>query len=169
MRYEYCPKCGKRLTHRDLGDEKHVPWCDNCDRPWFDTFPTCIIAAARRNGKFALIRQRSQEKGFDEHRFILVSGYIAVCEGAEDAAMREVNEELGLKPLSCKLISSYVYEKKEMLMLGFLVDVDEGEFNISSEVKQAEWFSRDAALEKLKDASIARQLLADILKTEEQK
>ncbi len=166
MRYDYCPKCGEKLTHRDLGDEKNVPWCEKCDRPWFDTFQTCIIAVARRNGKYALTRQRSHEKGFNEERYILVSGYITVCESAEDAAMREINEELGLKALSCRFISSYVYEKKEMLMLGFLVDVDEGEFSISVEVKEAEWFDMDTALEKLKDASIARQLLADILETE---
>ena len=48
MRHTFCPDCGQRLTARALGDEGLVPWCDGCQRPWFDSFSTCIIAAVRK-------------------------------------------------------------------------------------------------------------------------
>ncbi len=114
MRFDYCPKCGARLSCRDLGDERGVPWCDRCGRPWFEMFPCCVIVLARRGGKYALIKQNSCEQS-ERDKFVCVSGYIKTGESAEDAACREVTEELGLVPLSCKLISSYVYEKKQML------------------------------------------------------
>ncbi|MBQ8931005.1 MAG: NUDIX domain-containing protein [Ruminiclostridium sp.] len=167
MRFTYCPDCGKLLSHRDLGDEKNVPWCDDCNRPFFDTFYTCIIAIARCGDRYALIRQKNDDSETNTEKFICVSGYIGVCESAEAAAMREIKEELGIDAKKVTMISSYVYEKKKMLMLGFCADVEQMEFNISGELIEAHWFDKDTALEKLKNTSIGKELLLDILKREE--
>ncbi|MBR4306079.1 MAG: NUDIX domain-containing protein [Ruminiclostridium sp.] len=167
MRFTYCPDCGKLLSHRDLGDEKNVPWCDTCNRPFFDTFYTCIIAIARCGDKYALIRQKNDDSEKDESKYICVSGYIGVCESAEAATIREIKEELGLDAVSVTPVSSYVYEKKKMLMLGFCAEVKQTDFNISDELIEAHWFDKETALERLKNTAIGKQLLVDILKMEE--
>ncbi len=163
MRFCHCPSCGERLSSRDLGDEHNVPWCDKCGGPWFEMFYCCVIVLARRGEKFALIKQKSPEQS-ERDKYVCVSGYIKTSESAEDAARREVYEELGLAAKSVRFISSYVYEKKQMLMLGYCVDVDEGEFKLSDELYAAQWFDKERAASLLKDTSVGNRLIADILK-----
>lgn len=166
MRFTFCPDCGEKLTQRDIGDEKNVAWCGNCNRPWFDMFYNCIIAIAHRDGKYALIRQKNGDGTTDENKFICVSGYIKPCETAEEAAVREVEEELGLKAVSCRLISTYAYHRKQMLMTGLSVEVRDSDFKISEELIEAEWFDAAQAEEKLKNTSIGKELFCDIRKIE---
>ena len=89
MRYTFCPDCGQRLTARPIGDEGLVPWCESCQRPWFDAFSTCIIAAAM-NAKGEVLLQRETRR---PDREVLVAGYIKPGESAEDAARREIKED----------------------------------------------------------------------------
>lgn len=162
MRFTFCPDCGQKLSARDLGDEHDVPWCDGCGRPWFEMFPCCVIVLVRRAGKFALIKQNSCEQS-ERDKYVCVSGYIKTGESAEQAALREVKEELGLDPLYCTLVSSYVYKKKQMLMLGFCVDADEGEFSLSDELCEAKWFNKEQAVELLGKTTVGDRLISDIL------
>ena len=83
MRYQYCPKCGAKLSLRRLGDDGEVPWCASCEMPWFDTFSTCVIALVTDGaGQVALLRQK-----YISNRYAnLVSGYMQPGETAEEAA-----------------------------------------------------------------------------------
>lgn len=163
MRFKYCPDCGSRLSSKDLGDEKDVPWCEACSKPWFEMFPCCIIAIAHREGRYALIRQQSSDDIKDD-KFVCVSGYIKTNETAQQAAVREIKEELGLDALSCELISTYPYEKKQMLMIGFSAEVGDGDFSLSDELVEARWFDEDEAREKLKNTSVGNLLFDDIIR-----
>ena len=51
MRYSYCPKCGKKLIEKEIGDEGLVPFCEVCSVPWWDTFQTCMITAVTNEKK----------------------------------------------------------------------------------------------------------------------
>lgn len=75
--------------------------------------------------------------------------------------IREVGEELGLKVETIQYIKSYYYEKRDMLMLGYVAHVKKTDFNISGEVDQAEWFRLEVAKEKVRNGSIAMQLIED--------
>ena len=44
MRFTYCPDCGTKLIQKEVGDEGFMPYCDNCKKPLFDMFSSCIIA-----------------------------------------------------------------------------------------------------------------------------
>ena len=72
MKYTFCPNCGQELTPHPLGDEGLVPWCERCDRPWFDTFSTCIIVAVM-NEKGQVLLQRETRRPTME---VLVAGFI---------------------------------------------------------------------------------------------
>ncbi len=43
MRYVYCPKCGAKLSERPAGDDGNVPFCEACNKYWFDTFADASI------------------------------------------------------------------------------------------------------------------------------
>lgn len=156
MRFRFCPECGNQLSSRVLGDEGEVPWCEKCNRPWFDMFSTCVIClVVSESGKICLLRQYN----IDHHVF--VAGYIKDGECAEKTAMREVAEETGLSVISAGFLKSFFYEKRDQLMLGFLVRVKDGELNISSEVDEAGWFDFDEAVKAVRGASICDKLLAE--------
>ena len=104
MRYQYCPKCGAKLFLRRLGDDGEVPWCASCEMPWFDTFSTCVIALVTDGaGQVALLRQ----KYISDRYANLVSGYMQPGETAEEAAAREIGEELGLTTTELRFVSTY--------------------------------------------------------------
>ncbi len=62
-------------------------------------------------------------------------------ESAEETAIQEIKEEIGLDVETLEYIQSYPCDKKEMLMLGFLAKVKKADFVISQQVDAIEWVS----------------------------
>lgn len=158
MKFTYCPDCGAQLVEKTIGDEGLVPYCENCKRPWFPLSYTCTITlVVDEEGEIALIRQ-----GYvSETNYVCIAGYMKPGEGAEMTAAREVEEELGLKPYQIAYVKSYPFERKDMLMLGYVARVKKGEFCLSQEVDQADWFTYEEAVKRLRPGSIARQLCVE--------
>ena len=93
MQFIYCPKCGEKLTTKEAGDDGLVPFCVPCNRYYFDIFPSCVIVlVANEFDEVVLLRQSYLSDKY--HTF--VAGYMCVGETAENAAVREVKEEIGL-------------------------------------------------------------------------
>lgn len=156
MRFTYCPHCGNLLTKKLIGDEGHIPYCEKCEVPLWDMFTTCVICAVVNEYKeIALLRQEYVSKT----NYVCVAGVMKLGESAEETARREILEEIGLNVKELKFISSYPYEKKEMLMLGYHASVDKATFHISGEVDAVEWFPIESATDKLRPGSIAWQLV----------
>ena len=149
------------MIARPIGDEGLVPWCENCQRPWFDSFSTCIIAAVlNTDGKVLLQRETRRPE-----REVLIAGYIKPGESAEDAARREIAEETGLTATSLRYIASYPHMNGDMLMLSFAAQVV-GEIRAdSSEVLSARWCTLDEAVAALRQGSIAQQVIMTIRDT----
>ena len=160
MHHTFCPDCGARLVSRPLGDEGLVPWCDECGRPWFDTFSTCIIAAVM-NQKGEVLLQRETRR---PDREVLVAGYIKPGESAEDAARREIKEETGLTATALRYIASYPHMDGNMLMLGFAAQVTGELRSDSSEILSARWCTPEDAVQSLRAGSIAQQVVMAIAK-----
>lgn len=155
MTFTYCPHCGEKLIPRTLGDEGDVPFCERCSRPFFPVFSTCVIClCVNEKDEIALIKQSYMTT---EH-YILVSGYIKPGETAEDTAMREIEEEIGIAPESCHFAMSVFYEKRDQLMLGFICKAKKDDFRLSCEVAEAQWFHESIVPSKLRGGSITVQL-----------
>lgn len=136
MKFTYCPDCGTRLSARELGDEGMVPWCDRCSRPWFDMFPTAVIALVHDGaGRVLLLRQNYISTEFCN----LVSGYIKPGEDAETTARREILEETGQEVLELEPVCTRWFPKKQMLMIGFFARVEPHPLHLSGEVDSAAW------------------------------
>ena len=99
MHFNYCPHCGKRLIEKEIGDEGLIPFCDNCNIPLWDMFTTSIIAAViNKNNEIALLKQNY----VSETKYVLVAGIMKLGESAEESAIREIKEELGIDWVNLK-------------------------------------------------------------------
>lgn len=160
MRFTYCPHCGNKLTKKEIGDEGLIPFCEPCRLPLFDMFSTCVICAVTNEcGEVALLRQTN----LSATRYVCVSGFMKIGESAEEAAAREIEEEIGQKVEEISFVKSYPYEQKEMLMLGFHAKVKKKDIVLSKEVDDAEWVPFSEALGKIREGSIAWQLVKEVI------
>ena len=160
MRFTYCPHCGTKLIHKEIGDEGMIPYCEKCRVPLWDMFTTSIIAAVvNEYNEVALLRQSY----VSATKYVCIAGIMKIGESAEDTVIREVFEEIGQKVEKLKFISSYPYEKKEMLMLGYKAFVKKQDFKLSGEVDAAEWVKYENALSFLREGSIGWQLVKSVI------
>ena len=87
-----------------------------------------------------------------EAKWTVVSGYMVDGETIEDAVVREEKEETGQDVISCKYISSYYFEPKQLIMIGFIAYVNKAQFSNSDEVDDIKWYK----IEEVNDV-IARE------------
>ena len=160
MRFTYCPHCGTELIKKEIGDEGLVPFCEKCSVPLWDMFTTSISAAVvNEYDEVALLRQNY----VSTTKYVCVAGIMKIGESAEETVIREVKEEIGQDVETLEFISSYPYEKKEMLMLGYKATVKNQEFQLSGEVDSVEWVKFENALALLREGSIAWQLVKAVI------
>ena len=160
MHFTYCPYCGTKLIGKEIGDEGIIPYCEKCSIPLWDMFTTSIIAAViNEYREVALLRQNY----ISTTKHVCVAGIMKIGETAEDAVIREVKEEIGQDVETLEFISSYSYEKKEMLMLGYKATVKKRDFKLSREVDFVEWVKYDNALSLLREESIAWKLVKTVI------
>ena len=159
MKANYCYICGSKAIEREIGDEGMMPFCPACQRPLWDCFDTSIICAVvNEYNEIALLRQNY----VSTTNYVCVAGHMKSNEAAEETVKREVKEEIGQDVNELIYIRSYPYEKKNLLMLGFLAKVKKQEFLISGEVDSVDWFPIEEALVYLREGGIAWQLVGEI-------
>lgn len=162
MKFKFCPDCGEKLVLKPIGDEGDVPFCEKCKMPWFEMFPSAVIVlVVNEDGEAALLRQDYMSTEYRN----LVSGYMKPGENAEETARREVAEEIGIEMTDLRLVGTYWFAKKDMLMIGFIGRADKAEFTLSVEVDGAEWIAADEAINLVHPkGSVSYELLDEYLK-----
>ena len=159
MKANYCFICGSKAIQKEIGDEGLMPFCPECNMPLWDCFYSSIICAVVNEfNEIALLRQDY----VSTTNYVCVAGHMKSGESAEETVKREVKEEIGQDVNDLIYIRSYPYEKKNLLMLGFLARVNKKEFKLSGEVDNVEWFPIVEAPDKLREGGIAWQLVKEI-------
>lgn len=160
VRMIHCMQCGAKLEEKYLASEgKNIPWCPECREfrfPVFNAGVSMIITNAQRD-KVLLIRQY----GGDE--YILCAGYINKGEDAEDAAVREIKEELGLEVQSLSFNRSHFYAPSNTLMFNFTAVVEETDAKPNEEIDSWNWMSIPEARNRIRKNSLARAFLTGYL------
>jgi NAD+ diphosphatase len=90
-------------------------------------------------------------------RVSILAGFVDPGESAEQAVIREVAEETGIKVTNVQYLGSQPWPMPRSLMLGFRADAPAGQV-ISvdhDELAEADWFSRDELLAAIKAGQIA--------------
>ncbi|MCF8541057.1 MAG: NAD(+) diphosphatase [Aurantimicrobium sp.] len=113
---------------------------------------------------------------WEEDRFSLLAGYVEPGESLEDAVVREMAEECGLRVVNPTYVASQPWPFPASLMLGFRARVAEGQDANAitadgEEIRSLRWFTREElvtaaesdAIKLPGPVSIARHLLEDWL------
>ena len=136
MRYKFCPKCGEKLIEKVAGDDGKVPYCIKCNQYWFDSFSDCVIVLVYNEFDEVVL---SWQNYLSNIYATFTSGYITPGETAEEAAIREVKEELGIDIKAPEYAGTYWFSKREQLMHGFIAFSPKSELKLSCEVDSAAW------------------------------
>ncbi len=154
----YCSACGRELGLKTLLDGSVEKYCQQCDRVFFDAPSPAVIIAVVNGDKILLTRS----VGWSHPFWGLVAGHIKSGETAEEAAAREVKEEVGLDIKNLSIVGTFVHKEIDLLMIGFRADSENADIVVSQELEKAEWFTLSADL-PTRPCSIASQVISGIL------
>jgi len=140
MIFKYCPKCGKRLDKKEIGDEGFVPFCISCESPFFDN-PVCVVGAVVINEKNQILLLKSNYISTDN--WTLVWGYVKNGETLENAIKREILEETNQQIKTLQYVTSYYFEPNQLIMPGYIAYVNSKPFVKSNEVDDIMWCEID--------------------------
>ena len=77
---------------------------------------------------------------------------------------REIKEELGIDVVKSKYTFSRYLDKKELLMLNFIVVVDEKPLRLNEEIAEARWCSLEEALSLIRKGTAAEAFLINAIR-----
>ena len=156
MEMHYCMQCGGKLQLREHPGEGHpVPWCDGCGAWRYPVFNSAVSMVVMDEAKerVLLIRQ------YGRPSWVLVAGYVNQGEDAEDAAAREIREELSMTVTSLRFNHSHYFAPSNTLMLNFTATVREPLPQPNEEIDDWSWFSVAEARQHIKPGSLAEAFL----------
>lgn len=157
----YCKHCGQKLTLRFCENEGLIPFCDQCESYVFPQFSVAVsmVVTNRTQDKILLA------KHVEDDDFILFAGYVKKGENAEKTVPREIKEELGLDVVKAKFMSTRYHQRKDVLMLNFIVVVDEKPIKLNrDEIAEARWCTPEEALTLIRKNTTAEYFLTNAVR-----
>jgi len=150
----YCQRCGQPTEDREI-DGRIRPVCSACGAvTWLD--PKLAVAVViERDGKIlmGLRGEGTREAG----KWGLPAGFVDRGEMVEDAARREIAEEVGLRVTLGPILTAISHPGEPVVLLVYPALSFEGEPAAQDDITAIGWFSPDA----LPDLAFAHD--ADIL------
>lgn len=117
--YNYCPRCGNPLEHREIEDHRVRPICPRCGYIVYLNPPIAVgVIATSADGRVVLIR-RGENPG--RGLLGLPAGFMEIDETTEETARRECLEETGLEVELGDLWGVWSYFHAEKRTSGVLV------------------------------------------------
>ncbi len=148
MLFKYCAECGHKVEDIRLGDDD-CKICPSCKRIYGrNPLPVVEVLVVNELNEVLLLKQNY----ISETKWTVVSGYMVEGETIEEAVSREVKEETGQLVDKCQYVSSYYFEPKQLIMIGFIAYVKKSQFTDSDEVDDLRWYKLDEV-----EAVIARE------------
>ncbi len=151
---KYCPECGHMLVLKLLeAEQKEVPYCQNCQSYRFEPFNTAIslVVLNPDQTKVLLIQQYGKAQNW------LVAGYINKGESAEEAAARELEEEVGLHLQTLSFQKTKYWPKTNTLLINYLAVVDSMDVTPNQEVDRFAWFDLKEAYDQVAKGGLAEE------------
>ena len=128
MEMNFCRRCGSKLSH----DKASLYKCTNGHAIYLNSAPTVGVFIFNEQGDL-LVSRRCLEPG--KGMLDSIGGFVDGLESVEEAAMREIQEETGLKESDysqlefvCTASSSYAFdgEKRNVLSSFFVTQLVDG-------------------------------------------
>ena len=134
---KYCPQCRSELSVNTIDRyERKICTVETCGFIYWDNPSTVVLALVQVGNKYVLARNSQWPAGV----FSMISGFVESNETLEQAALREVKEELGLNASIKSYIGSYPFVKMKQLVVGFWVTA-EGDITLDDEIAEVKFVS----------------------------
>jgi NAD+ diphosphatase len=135
--HRHCGTCGAATRSAEAG---HVRVCGGCERRHFPRTDPCVMVLVTRGDRCVLARQPAFPPGM----YSVLAGFVEPGETLEEAAAREVREEVGLGVTDLAYLRSQPWPFPASLMIGFAARTEEEALTPDAgELEDARWLSRD--------------------------
>ena len=152
-RNRFCGCCGTPTINLD---NEHAKKCPSCNALFFPVISPAVIVAVTCGDQILLAHNRNFRPGM----FSLLAGFVDPGETLEQAAIREVREEVGIEISNLRYITSQPWPFPNSLMLGFGAQHVSGELIVDGkEIEQAGWFTRETLPEIPRVGTVARLII----------
>ncbi len=137
----FCPRCGGPLAQKYIeGRERQV--CLRCGRIHYKNAKPCACVLVVQDGQVLLVRRAVEPFcGYWD----IPGGFLEAEEHPAECAVREVEEETGLRVRLTALLGIYVdtygAEDEYTLNVHYLAEVVSGEAHPASDVSELAWFA----------------------------
>jgi NAD+ diphosphatase len=137
--HTHCPRCGGPTVPVSAG---HARRCPNDGSEHFPRVDPAVIMLVTDDDDRCLL---ARNKTWPARRMSILAGFVEPGESLEQAVIREVSEEAGLRVTGIRYVGSQPWPMPQSLMVGFRawangaqeIRVDE------EEITQARWFTRE--------------------------
>jgi NAD+ diphosphatase len=151
--HQFCGRCSAP-TEAIAGERGKR--CPRCGLSAYPRIPPAVITLIEHEGKLLLARSARFRAGV----FSAVAGFVEIGEALEEAAIREVREEVGVEIGDLRYFGSQPWPFGRSLMVGFFGRYQGGEIRVDgSEIVEAAWFDLDQLPLLPPPVSIARKLI----------
>jgi len=120
----YCLQCGTPLVPRLQDDHEQRPTCPNCGFVHY-LDPKVAVAVVLGDHDGVLLGRRRIDPG--SGRWSFPAGYVNRGEVLEEAAVREVREELGLEVRLTGLVGAYSERDSPVVLIVYAGTIESGE------------------------------------------
>jgi ADP-ribose pyrophosphatase YjhB (NUDIX family) len=155
--FDFCPMCGGDLARQFL--KEHEPSrlvCSRCSFVFYQDPKLVACALIERDGKVILLKRDIEP---EEGKWVMPGGYVDRGEVVEEAALRETEEECGLRIRLTGLLGVYSYPGKVEVVIVYLAEHQGGELVAGDETRAFGCFS----LEEIPWAELAFESTRDAL------
>jgi NAD+ diphosphatase len=136
-RHGFCPNCGHATDLAEAGYSRH---CPHCAAHHFPRTDPVVIMTVEHDGRLLLGRR----SGWPDRRLSVLAGFVSPGESAEEAVVREVQEESGILARDPVFVASQPWPFPASLMLGFHAVSDGGQPRATDgELEEVDWVELD--------------------------
>jgi NAD+ diphosphatase len=136
-RHGFCANCGASTSIAGAGLSRH---CDACGADHFPRTDPVVIMVVAHDDAMLLGRR----PGWPDTQYSVLAGFVSPGETPEEAVVREVGEEAGIRVYAPSYVTSQPWPFPSSLMLGFEARSDGGPPAIGDgELEHVDWFDLD--------------------------
>ncbi|HEY1158060.1 MAG: NAD(+) diphosphatase [Pseudarthrobacter sp.] len=147
--HTHCPRCGTPTEVEAGGWVRRCP-ADNSEH-FPRTDPAIIVTVVGPDGRLLL----GGGGPVDARNYSTLAGFVEPGESLEEAVVREIQEEVGVRVTACQYLGSQSWPFPASLMLGFTAVTQDTQATPDGvEVTRARWFSR----EELQEAVLSGEI-----------
>lgn len=139
LRHPKCSVCGGETAVIRAGEARRCPGCGADHYPRTD--PAVIMTVIDDDGRCLLGHNSARPAGW----FSTLAGFVEPGESPEQAVVREVHEEVGVRVDRVAYLGSQPWPFPSSLMLGFQAHASSVAIGVDGdEITEARWFTREA-------------------------